>query len=520
MSRLPIALLALALLWAMPIRAELDPEVLRSFKKVEREGQEMLGIGLQDILKLALERATSLQVSKLETEMAQKDWRHLQGSNPLVWTNEMTQQRTGSILSSSFFSSEETEALAYSRTDTTITSTGLSYKLKWGLSYGLTYQKASKESSLAYLTAADQPLSDFTDLDTPFYTDSLIAEMKLPLLKGFGSIGYIAEERGQAVYVQAQMKEDLAQRGLLREIGGEYWNLVAVQMNIETRKQAKQLAQKFLKDSKVRYKLGRLGSTEVTLAQSQLALAEQNLLSEEIKKTRIEDKIRAFLNLQGLQVAYWATEIPSIKTQPMEEEKLLEMALTKDPDLKMIQAGLAISQLDLKEAEDQDLSDLALNISYQKNGYGASSGEAGQGINRQEATDYKMGLTWEIPLFDHQAGRKVTRAQLQSQKLELEFGNQKAFTEVTLQSALQGIKLGAQAIQLAQVGTRLTLELLTKEEAKFRVGKSTSFRVAQAQQDLAEARMKENQALTDYEKAYLELMILTGQAMTHYQLTP
>ncbi len=506
------------LLSAEGLKAEFNPALPKGLSQIVIEGKKKLAVGLGQILALTVERATGYKISSIETKQALRDWQEQQAMNPLTWSNQVVNTRSGNLLSSSFVSSKAS-GLPYSRNDSVIASTGFSQKAKWGLSYGLTYQRASRKGFIAYFTSPDQPLSKFIALDDAYIADSWIAEMKLPLLKDFGSIGYLPEYRGEALFIQAQHREQKANRALLRQVGGAYWDLVAAQKNIQVRASAKELANRVLKEAETKFRLGALDPTEVTQAKTQLALAEQELLTEITKKRLIEDQIKVFLDLRNLKLEYWAKEEPQIKPLPLPEDKLLARALQQDPDLALLRAGISLNELDLQEANNADSSNLDLSLKYQQNGYGTFASEAARGVSKQGAVDYQVALTWQVPLFNHQGQRKRIKAELEGERIILQLENQKAVTEVNFYSLLQTLRLNEEAIRLAQTGVRLNEELYGKASARFKVGQSTSFRVALAQQDLAEAQMRLNQALIAYEKTFLDLLLMTDQVFNLYPLS-
>ncbi len=77
--------------------------------------------------------------------------------------------------------------------------------------------------------------------------------------------------------------------------------------------------------------------------------------------------------------------------------------------------------------------------------------------------------------------------------------------------AERGIKLATSSVELAK-------DLLEKEVEKFNLGNTTSFRVAQVQQDLTDAKKNRTQSQVNYEKSYLKLLIISGKIFGEYDL--
>ena len=85
--------------------------------------------------------------------------------------------------------------------------------------------------------------------------------------------------------------------------------------------------------------------------------------------------------------------------------------------------------------------------------------------------------------------------------------------EVDVRAACIEVRRTRQQIDASAATRRLDEEKLRIETEKLRVGKSTSFPVAQAQHDLLASRIAEVGALTDYLKALVELYRQDGSLL-------
>ena len=81
------------------------------------------------------------------------------------------------------------------------------------------------------------------------------------------------------------------------------------------------------------------------------------------------------------------------------------------------------------------------------------------------------------------------------------------------------VNLAKQQIAASSVNRRFDEEKLRTETEKLRVGKSTSFLVAQAQRDLLVSRIAEVQALANYLKALIDLYRQDGSLLERRRIS-
>ena len=102
--------------------------------------------------------------------------------------------------------------------------------------------------------------------------------------------------------VHVQLELDRISLGVKRSY---YWDLVGNLETIEAKKKAVDLSEKLLRDNQARLEAGLLNSTEVRVTETQLMRNRQNLLSSRLDALRIEDQVRAALNLSSLPVGLY-----------------------------------------------------------------------------------------------------------------------------------------------------------------------------------------------------------------------
>jgi outer membrane protein len=152
---------------------------------------------------------------------------------------------------------------------------------------------------------------------------------------------------------------------------------------------------------------------------------------------------------------------------------------------------------------------LDLFITLGKSGYANSFGNAASNID-EESYDTMAGIKLNYPLFNREARALHRRALLGRQQAEQALENLLQLVEVDVRTAYIEVDCNHRQISASSVTRKFDEEKLRIETEKLRVGKSTSFLVAQAQRDLLASRIAEVRALVNYLKSQIDLYRLDG----------
>ncbi len=505
---------------------KLDPELLKQFNFVTENGQVLVEVSMQALLTLALERATTIDILAIDREIAAENYLAAKELyNPSLSTSAGVQRSltpTGTNISGSvtnpFNASAPASFLSLQAQDTSSLSATWSKKTTSGISYSVGYTKASSQTSTGEKVEEDDDFSGWDKSDDPLYSDQVTASVSIPIFQDWGDINKAPEYKSFIGLETARQQSHKTILELLKVVAGIYWDLVGVEKNIISLQASEALSRQFVSDTKIKMELGVLDPIEVKQGESQLLTVQQSLLAENFNKKQIEDQIKVALNLQDLPYGYRATEKLVRRKQVFDFDGLLKQVYENSQDLALLQSQLKLNGIQLKEARNKAKTDLDFSVEYQLNGYGKSVADAASSLGESGYNDYQVGLTWNIPLFDKQTPKEIKQRNLENSKLLLQISDLKAQLKVTLQSIIRNLKLAEQGIKLATTSVELARDLLEKETEKFNLGNSTSFRVSQAQQDLTDAQKNQTISEVNYEKSYLELLIVTGKIFTEYSL--
>ncbi|HEX9843758.1 MAG TPA: TolC family protein, partial [bacterium] len=167
---------------------------------------------------------------------------------------------------------------------------------------------------------------------------------------------------------------------------------------------------------------------------------------------------------------------------------------------------------------NKDRTNLDLELFYTLQGVKGSPFGGVSGFTKTNLDSYGATLTWTLPLFDVQTRESIRQRTLERERLRLQLESRKSDLTVSLQSALRQLSVARDQVETAGVAKRLAEEQLKNEIERFRVGESTSFQVAQSQQDAASAQVQEILARLGFERNFLQLLALTGEIYGRYGL--
>ena len=106
----------------------------------------------------------------------------------------------------------------------------------------------------------------------------------------------------------------------------------------------------------------------------------------------------------------------------------------------------------------------------------------------------------------------------EQQQLNLQIEDRKSQLDMILQSRLHSLSLIEEEKQTATAVSKLSEDQLRNEIERFKLGKSTSYRISQFQQDVVEAQQAEILVRIRQEKIQVELLALTGEFFEKYDL--
>ena len=390
---------------------------------------------------------------------------------------------------------------------------------------GFTTDAAEGSISLAqyFPTGTTATLEGGTQIDDSSLNDDNLYSTRLgltvtqALLRGYGTDVNLA--RLQQARLDTRMSE-YELRGftefLVAEVERTYWDYALARRQIEIVEESLKVARQQLNETKELIAVGRLAKSELAAVQAEVAAQEQALIEARANQESIRLQLLRLLNPGGPGI--WQREVDLIHQPTLPEIKLedvelhVEVSRRMRPILNEARLELLRGDLELVKTQNGLLPLMDLFITLGKSGYANSFGESIRNINK-DSYDALAGVRFDYPIFNRDAKALHRRALLTREQAQKALENLSQLVEVDIRSAYIEVNRTKQQIAASSVTRKFNEEKLRTETEKLRVGKSTSFLVAQAQRDLLVSRIAEVQALANYLKALIDLYRQDGSLL-------
>jgi outer membrane protein TolC len=303
---------------------------------------------------------------------------------------------------------------------------------------------------------------------------------------------------------------------LVAEVEKTYWDYALSQRQIQIVEASLEVAEQQLRETKEIIAVGRMAESELAAAQSEIALRRQNLIDARSLMATTRLRLLRLLNPPSRDL--WKQELLLLNQPAVPQIELddvashAEVALRMRPDLNQARLGILRNELEIVKTKNGLLPKLDLFINLGKTGYSESFGGSVSDISK-DGYDFLAGVRFQYPPRNRDARARQERALLGREQAAEALGNLSQLVQLDVRSAyIETIRAKEQIFATAAT-RQFQEESLRIETEKFRVGRSTSLLVAQAQRDLVSSQISEIRAVVNYLKALVELHRLEGSLL-------
>ncbi len=456
-----------------------------------------LKIGIQKAILLAMENNQSLIVQRMNPEISRTfEKEELEIFDPLL-NAEVSNRRSVADRLSRAGSSTESQTV-----DGVTGLISLSKLFPTGTTVGLQGRTSYTDSSLYSDTFTSNRLG-FT------VTQALLQGMDI-----CANLARIHQARIETLISEYELRGFM--EILLEEVESKFWDYALAQKQIEIYTNSLNLAEKQMSEVQERIIIGQLAETELAAAQAEVALRRENLINAR------SDLAKEHLNLLWLInpskninwekdiILEYQTALPSIKLDDVEQH--VQVALKMRPDLNQARLQIQQGELEVIKTKNGLLPKMDFFISFGKTGYANTFNRSADNI-LGDSYDVTGGLIFQYPPINQGARARYSRAVVSRRQLLEAVKNLSQLVQVDVRSAYIEVTRFGEQITATAATRNFQEEKLRTETEKFRVGKSTSLLVAQAQRDLLASQIAEIQAFANYLKALVTLYRLEGSLL-------
>ena len=360
-------------------------------------------------------------------------------------------------------------------------------------------------------------MNDSSLYNDSFYSTRLGMTVTQALLRGYGTEVNLV--RLQQARLDTRMSE-FELRGftesLVADVERTYWDYALARRQIEIVEESLKIARQQLSETRELITVGRLARAELPAVQAEVAAQEQALIEARAAKDSIHLQLVRLLNPAGPGI--WQREVDLIHQPTLPEINLedvgqyVAVSMRMRPILNQARLEILNDDLELVKTKNGLLPLMDLFITLGKSGYANSFGESISNIN-EDNYDALAGVRFNYPIFNRDAKAAHRRALLSREQAQKALDNLSQLVEIDVRTAYIEVNRTKQQIAASSVTRSFNEDKLRTETEKLRVGKSTSFLVAQAQRDLLVSRIAEVRALANYLKALIGLYRQDGSLL-------
>jgi outer membrane protein TolC len=390
-------------------------------------------------------------------------------------------------------------------TDTADFTLGLRKTLPFGAFYDLSF---TSERTLTNSTFA---------LINPAWTQVMGGTVTLPLLKG------LSPTANTATLVITRHARDASVDQFEKTLGDSvfqvmqaYWGLVFAIENKKVKEQSLDVALRLLEDNRRKFERGVVARIDVTQADAGVASQQEGILTAEAAVLNAMDRLKrlvepALLREDTLVVPVEAPR--GLRTELDERaavEQAMATALGSRPEVRQIERQLVSQDVTIAKSENDLLPRLDLSGRAYVNGTDDSFSGAHKMARDGDFRELSVLVGFEYPLEQSAARGALHRAELEKRRLRLQRRSLEDQVLVEVREAVREIKTNEKRIEATRRARVLAQEQLDGEMTRRDQGLSTTFRVLDVQEDLAQARTNEVKALIDYNLSLHKLDQVTG----------
>lgn len=296
-----------------------------------------------------------------------------------------------------------------------------------------------------------------------------------------------------------------------------YWDYALAQRRIEIVLASLKVVEQQLRETEEMVSVGKLAETELTAVQAEMALRRQDLINARSSRATTNLQLLRLINpggggpLAGEVHLLNGPLVPEFPLDPVDAH--VALARHSRPDLNQARLGVRVGEIEIVRTRNGMLPKMDLFITLGKTGYAESFGRSISDIT-DDGYDAMVGLTFQYPFRNRGARARHERATLSRDQALRALDNLSQLVELDVRSAYIEVTRARQQISATSATRKLQEEKMRIEAEKFRVGRSTSFLVAQVHRDLISSQISEVEAVVSYLKALVELHRLEGSLLS------
>lgn len=309
-----------------------------------------------------------------------------------------------------------------------------------------------------------------------------------------------------------------------RAVRSAYFDLVGALGQLEVARQSLELSRESLRQNERRVEVGVMARIDIIEAQAEVARVEESVIIAEASIRTLEDNLRTLI-LNPAQPDFWnvklvPTERPVLTSKAVDVDAATRNALSNRTDLAEARKRLETTDINLSYTKNQKLPGVDLIANYNTVGVAGTQFQFGNGfpptIEGQSQRSFSDALrdvfgnqfkTWSVqlqvnyPIGTSPAGAALAAGRLQREQQLTNLQELEMQITASVRDAGRQVSTSLQRVDATRKAREFAEIRLDAEQKRVTAGLSTTFQLLNAQRDLANARLQENRAIIDYNRA-------------------
>ena len=298
-----------------------------------------------------------------------------------------------------------------------------------------------------------------------------------------------------------------------------YWNLYEAQEKHRITGESLRMANELLKDSRIRLQLGKGTELELMQAEAGVALRDASRYEASSDLSVARSQLLIFLGRKDVGKEIVATDKPIYHPASPKFKELWKIAFDSNPEFVVLRKRIDLDDLKIVLARNAKLPQLDFTVGYAFSGIGSSAGRSFHAAEDQDYPSWTGGLQLRVPIMgDDKAEHELKATQLRKKATELGLSNFTNELENSLRASIYTVESyrqnGDRYLKVIQFNEKVLDTQLASNEA----GKSSSRDVLEAEEDLFEVKVTGLTNTIRYQRAMLELELLSGVLLSNRRL--
>jgi HAE1 family hydrophobic/amphiphilic exporter-1 len=493
------------------------------------ESDNLLPLSLNDAIRRALENNNEIEVARGDVQLAETTLRSFRGVyDPVINLNPEISNIVQSQQSTINQGSDQSGTL--STTDIRFDNSVSKYFGVGGGNYQFFFNNNRRTTNLR--------VNQFS----PVYSASMGVTFTQPLLRDRAIDNNRRQIRIQRKRLE-QSDADFRRRTIdvITQVQRAYWDLVFTLRDQQNQIANLNLTRENLRRVEAQISAGAVAPLERAEVQTELSRRESDVLIATQGVTVAENNLKQLI-LRDTQAREWSaqltpTDAPSFDMTPVNLMDALAEARSNRPELRRLNLGREINDIDLKYFKNQTRPRIDLQATIASTGLSGTPviitnpitglpeatnapanliggyGQTLRNLFNFDTRNLVAGVAIQIPLRNRTAEANLAGARIQRTQLEATTRLQEQSIEVEVRNSAQAVETSRRRVLTAR-SARENAELqLAGEQRLYQVGRSTTFLLFQRENQLANARNLELRAETDYNKALADLQRATSTTL-------